>query len=501
MSQTMKFDRFLESKDFLWAGIFMPTFFCFLLPTNNSTQDGWCYAADAKWGLDLFMPHHLFYTAQLFLFSKLLPFYDILLLGKHVNAVYVGATLFIFSKLLSHLNTNTAKVNCLAFFVGVSFAVLRFGTENETYIAPIFYSLVGNYFFLKFIANQKSFLLVLSGFFFAFACLMHQVQFFWWLSILGFLLVNNRSVGLKNVLFFTLPALIVPLAYILVLVFYRNESLTIPNLIHFVFETFYTGTSKAIFDSNGLMRFFVAILRCFIQIHDSIFVVCQYYNWLYFLIAIIFIPLCYFVCRLLRSVKKNYISSVKYFNLYAVLLVMQLAFGLFCFGNSEMMVIIPFLTSILAILAFHFSTSYLFFLSTFVLLWNVGFGLILNNQIIFNSYDYWSKKSQTEKNAVFYLRYSTEIKCVNYYQTGIYESNCIFPSCKNAESTKKIIDSLLNLKVAIYTDYVNVGIIRNTASILSDADCKHFFQYYKAIKVDSSPILGQYETLYKLQLK
>ncbi|MEJ7658681.1 MAG: hypothetical protein WKG07_03175 [Hymenobacter sp.] len=39
------------------------TAICLALPTANATGDAWYYAACARWGQELWQPHHLLYNA------------------------------------------------------------------------------------------------------------------------------------------------------------------------------------------------------------------------------------------------------------------------------------------------------------------------------------------------------------------------------------------------------------------------------------------------------
>jgi hypothetical protein len=501
MNQIMKFDAFFRAKSGVYIAIFISFVISFLFPTANSTQDGWGYAADAKWGIDLFAAHHLFYTAHLYLASKILPFYDILLLGKHLNALYVAGALFFFNRILVLYKNDIIKANLITFFVGSTFAVLRFGTENETYIIPIFYSLIGSYFFVKFDTNRRLYFLFFSGLFLSFACLFHQIQVFWWLLCLVFLLFEFKNYGFKQILVIGLPALIVPFVYVLVLVFYRNESLNLESLIHFVFETFYTGSSKVLFDFNGFIRFLVAIARCFLQIHSTVYLFCQQFKLLYMLVFLLLGLIIFSSWKFLFSLVSIQVTFSRHYRLFLVLLLVQLAFALFSYGNSEMLVSIPFFVGFLLILKFDFSKSYLLFLSISILVWNLIFGLFFNKNMVLSSNEYWAIKAQLNPKAIFYLRNGVESNSIQYYSTGIYKSNCRFPKCVNFDNSKKEIDSLLNSNVEVYTNFIEGAVVKNSASIMYDEDCKLFFGNYLANQIDSVLILGRYERLYKIKIK
>lgn len=495
----MKFKQLLGHR-FAWIFVVsIPTIVCLIFPTNNSTQDGWCYAADAHWVQDLFMPHHLLYTAQLYFFSKLFPFVEIILLGKCINALFVGATLLVLNKSLNFIENNNSKVNALTFFVGSTFAVLRFGTENETYIIPIFYSLVGNLYFFKFNKHQNLFYLFLAGLFLSVACLFHQIQFFWWLGIFIYLAFSFGSKYWQALFIYIISALLVPLLYLLVFVYYKQTPLGVENFIHFVFETFYTGTSSFAFNLQVFLRFFSAVIRCFLQIHSNVLTVIFAYQWVVVIAILLLVTILYFLFWFVKSVKWINTNYKNYFTFYIGLLLAYFLFGFLYHGNSEMMVMIPFLISFLMILKVDFHQQTLFLLSFCLFVWNLLFGLVVNNQLKFNTNEKWAKKAINDPKSIYILRYATEINSYCYYENGKYPKNILLPNCKDYIVTKFKIDSLIDEGYSVYSDCVEKGIIRNSTSIGCDDTYSQLLGNYNTTIVDSAQILNKVERLYKLQ--
>jgi len=198
------------------------TLFYVFYPTNNSSLDAYAYTGDIKYAKNLFLPHHLIYNY--FLYSLLKPFslflnnVNVLLFTKYINAFFQALNLIIFCKILTKLSIPKKEILLYIIIIGFSFSLWRFGTENETYIIPITFSLIGSFYFLNFLKTRYLKYILYSGFFATIACLFHQIHFFWWFGLLIGTTFYTKK--LKYILVYSITALIVPLAYILVLIFY-----------------------------------------------------------------------------------------------------------------------------------------------------------------------------------------------------------------------------------------------------------------------------------------
>ncbi|MDX9847542.1 MAG: hypothetical protein RBT74_11225 [Tenuifilaceae bacterium] len=124
-----------------------------IFPTHNSTVDGYGYACHVKFGEALFQSHHLLYSFLGYLWYNLFAVLgfslDVLSSLIIMNALSASVSLMLLGYILMHLFGNNAKVLSWIFFVGSTWGVMRFATENETYLVPIVFSLAGSLFYLK----------------------------------------------------------------------------------------------------------------------------------------------------------------------------------------------------------------------------------------------------------------------------------------------------------------------------------------------------------------
>ncbi|MEL6131979.1 MAG: hypothetical protein AAFR59_01305, partial [Bacteroidota bacterium] len=214
-----------------------------LFPTQNSTLDAWAYAGDIRHGNELFHPHHLLFSATSRLFYPDEPLtVDVLARQKVIHACLAAACLGILGLMLRQLTVDAKHITGYLLIVGSSFGLMRFATDNEVYLWPIFWSLAGTWAFLSYQASPRRVLLLLSGLFMALACLFHQIHAIWWLTLVIAFFVQNQ----KNTLYYILPALLIPCAYVPVLTEYVGLPLTWDNLLHFTLRDFYRGTAEAI---------------------------------------------------------------------------------------------------------------------------------------------------------------------------------------------------------------------------------------------------------------
>ncbi len=254
--------------------IFVLIFLSYILfPTNNSSLDSYAYAGYVKYNHYLFTPHHLFSNAIIYVLLQ--PFkhfeitIDILAFSKIINSLFQLINLLIFYKILTFLKIKEKSKLLYVLVLAFSFSLWRYGTENETYIIPISLSLLGSFYFLKNIKNSKNSYIILSSLFGALACLFHQIHFFWWSGILfGFYFYRKK---IKTVFLYLLPALIVPISYILVLIFYEKQELTFFSLQRFIFHDFYQGSVTTDFGWKGFLLQAINTIRTYFQIHGNIY--------------------------------------------------------------------------------------------------------------------------------------------------------------------------------------------------------------------------------------
>lgn len=479
---------------FIKTPIFYRFIFCLgvaallMLPTQNSTLDAYAYASQIKYGQDLYLPHHLLYNAFLRFLITISPFSsDVLAFCKVINTLFLILSLGILKAILSGQKIEKSQQCLCLCLVLFSFSSLRYASENENYILPIFFSLLGTYYYFQFSLYRGLKSLFFSGFWLCIACLFHQIHFFWWLGILMGIAIYYRS--FKHLFWFSISSFIVPLAYVLVLVFCTTQPLSLEHFIRFVLHDFYHGTATTKF---GLMNFEMTAISCFrsfLQVHGSVLLLlksCVFY----------FIPLVLsaifgwvFIKNLLTSsVFSTKNTPWKAFDKSIILVaVLHLAFAFYAVGNAEFLVMLPFL--IILVFAKKINSSIFGPLLGLLIIWNLSFGLFPNYY-----YRYYNEQKLAElvlKNprAIFIISDHTLLHLYQY-QTGEFEPKNII-LLKNA-TEKQIVFYLKNGK-KVYTDAINRPIVINRSLLLKTKPNADIFKAFKTKKLEKiSAFYGDY---------
>jgi hypothetical protein len=465
-------------------------------PTNNSTVDAYGYAGHIKYGESLFQSHHLLYSFLGFIgynIFVLLGFSsDVLAFLKVFNALSASISLMLLGYILMLLFNNKAKTLSWIFFAGSTWGVMRFATENETYLFPIMFSLAGSFFFLKFTSNQKVKFLFLSGSFAALACLFHQIHFFWWVALpIGLLL--QRQV--KNAILFTIPALIVPIAYILATFVYYNNPIEPNSLLQFVFRDFYSGHANVATGLTSFMFTAMSLFRTFLQVHGYIFVLIKaqpIYILGFALSLVLFVVTLFFVKTIKFSFK---IKTTAFLIPHIIAFILQFIFAFLSSGNAEFMVMLPFLMALTLPFFLSSETSVVSYIASGMLIWNITLGLIpLNNKILDSSKMVVSKVTGTDQCKTFFVVFNKPlIENIVKYQTKRMPSNVVSGINKvDVKEIKIIIEASLNAGKAVYTDCLSRPNTLSRESILTDTR-NDIFEGYTLVKVDSlETISGKY---------
>ena len=187
----------------------------FLFPSNNLSLDSYGYGYSVKYGVELFSAHHLlynFFNHNIYLVvSSVFSGIDALKLMQATNALFSLLSLLVVRQLIVKQSHNIYRANVWTFFIAASFGVMRFSVEAETYIIPIFFSLISTYFYFEYLKEKKISLLILCSFFISLACLFHQIHIFWGIGFFIGLLFTSK---LKHVFIFSAPTLLVRTTYL-----------------------------------------------------------------------------------------------------------------------------------------------------------------------------------------------------------------------------------------------------------------------------------------------
>lgn len=342
--------------------------------SHNNSLDAWGYAADVKNGQDLFLPHHLLYNALGYCWIKLLQIFtevEVIRALQGMNAIFAFLSLVVLAATLTRLDISVKTVTALIVQVGSSWSVMRFATENEAYIVPIFFSMLGSYFLLTFLQKNRIGLLVTSGLLFAVAALFHQVMFFGWLAVVVSLAVKRNKFW--KAVIFAVPALVVPLTYLLAFVAI-NHNFSISGLVQFTLSDYITGSASISLSAKSLLLFVISVIRTFMQVHGYMWVLLKA-NWFLWSVTV-FVLLLLGKGLLVFIKQKVEFSSNIFLQIAVTALVFHLLFSIFSGGNAEFLVMLPFLVAIIIAFAKQINLQCLWLVAIGLFTWNVAFGLL-----------------------------------------------------------------------------------------------------------------------------
>ncbi len=485
----------------IYSLLFFISLFYYFYPTNNSSLDAYNYAGCIKYGENLFFAHHLFYNA--FLYLVLNPFtylfdIEVLILLKIINSSFVLFSLFLLYKILKNIQINENEIFAIIISLSFSFTLWRYGTENETYIIPISLSLLASLNFQLFQFYKKNKYIFISGFFAAFACLFHQIHFFWWLGLLiGIYLSQNK---IKTLLIYILPALIVPISYILVIKFYNNQSLNHLNFIHFILHDYFAGTAKLQFGWKNIFLTLVSTFRLMFQAHPIIVKLINI-SYLYILPFILLLFLIFYLIFLFLKKKlfiKKTNSSPLFGHIHILIFFFHFLFALYSMGNNEFMIVLPFLFIISFLSFFQIQRKFLITLSLTLFIWNFSYGIFPNKKYSFYESEKLIHFIQHNESELFIVGNQFIINQYYYFTGKDNFKNIIFEG--KIKSFSEFKNTIKN-RSYFYTDLIEKPQLFDRASIVSNKSYTIDFKEFKKEKVITMNGLYGKTILYKVYLK
>lgn len=428
---------------FEWAVVVLLTLLALLLPTRNSTPDAWYYAACVRHGHELLLPHHLLYNVVGWLWRQLLPAsLDTLAALKILNALAFGGCLLVLRSLLRRVGGAGTPVVGWLLLVGSSFGMLRFATENETYILPLLLSLLASRSWWRAATGEtgrRGWLL--AGAWAAAAALLHQIHAFWWLGLLIGLLWARPAGRWRMAALYSLPALLVPVAYAAALPSWQLP-FTLPAFWQFVFYEVYHGHAGAAPSGRTLLLMGVSVVRTFGQLHGSTLALLQ--RWpLLAGVALLCVGLmlmagwqiwCSYrtrlaVRRLQHAVAEHEpaapmntgIPSAGVFSTFRrthlLILLLHLACALWAAGNAEFLVMLPALLALL-LARQPWPGRALLLAGISLLLWNLTFGLLPAHRLRFTNTAPLLTRIEQEPTAFWLLSDPNLVLNQLHYRTG-----------------------------------------------------------------------------------
>ncbi|MDR0763441.1 MAG: hypothetical protein LBF01_02975 [Bacteroidales bacterium] len=394
-----------------------------LFPTTNFTGDALGYAGDIKYGISLFLPHHLLFSPFNYSIACLFNISNTLALTAFVNAVFAGGALvvmrFILRRLLSGdcrtvgensrqnadsdrtdsssgngsgsnsngnsssngsgSGENTRKGDCKKgtvwwlLFIGSCFGFMRYSTLGEVYIIPIFFSLLASALALY---KKPIWLCGLSA---SIAVLFHQMHFFWWIGLAIFIVFSVKTSRERWRALFQYAAisLIAPAVYILVFYFTPNDT---TNIFAYLFHDYvsYEYATFSFFSGKALFLTAISFFRTFFQVHGYIFSLFRY-SPIFILCAAVALFLLITALVSLRKTRINHSHSYRLFgwsHTIIFFLHFLLAAGDAGGGNAELMIMLPFALIIILLSLFKFQRFPVLYFALGIFVWNISFGLI-----------------------------------------------------------------------------------------------------------------------------
>jgi len=362
------------------------TALCLALPTANATGDAWYYAACARWGQELWQPHHLLYNYFGWLWLRLVGASGVagplaLTWLQQLNALAAGASLLALGRLLRQAGTPAAAIAAWLLLVGSCFGMLRFATENETYMQPLMLALLASLAWAQALyaeAGRRSGWLMLAGLLAALACLVHQLMVWWWLGLLLGLRPWRGRPALGAALAYGLPALLVPLAYAL-----AAPGGWVLGTVRFALHDYLTGGARVELGAKDLLLTVINLGRTAAQVHGNLLPLLHRWPLLLGGCALASLALAaYGLLGVRRGLARpgpaapSPARTVR--RTHALIGLLHLGFAVQAAGNAEFMVMLPALAAVAlaggALLPWP--PARIAALGTALLGWNLAFGLV-----------------------------------------------------------------------------------------------------------------------------
>ncbi|NBC24277.1 MAG: hypothetical protein GVX78_01515, partial [Bacteroidetes bacterium] len=424
-----------------------------------------------------------------FYFHQALSIYcdlDILVFMKGLNALFAALSLSIFDRILKVRSVEGRSRVLWLLCVGSSWGIMRFATENETYIIPIFLSLLGSLFLAKFYRKAHFRFLWLAGLFTAFAALVHQIHFFWWFGIFVGLVVKERH--RKIIYTYSVPALSVPLIYILV--YYLDMGEADQSFIEFIFHNYQEGRATFSIDYRNFILTPISFIRTFLQIHGYISsLILQSGLYIMTLMACLIcfsFSLAYFPQVEIKWRK----TSESFVFAHGLVFAFHLFFAFLSHGNAEFMVMLPFLGVLFLSNILKKTRKLLSYLVPGMFIWNMVFGLIpLSKKDMYGDSmvaKFILDKSESTDSSTFILFNRPRVANILEYQGGQISDEDLFyiVDFEDPMTLRSFIHDRLEAGEYVYTDCLERPNALSRAALLTDKQ-SNAFRPFESLGVDS----------------
>lgn len=452
-------------------------------PGNNSfSEDSFAYANNVKYGEELFWPHHLLYSAfnyLLFTLSKqIFPLLDAYRFMQLVNAVFALLCLWIFHKTVRLQSGNRGQANVWTFFVASCFGVMRFAVEVETYIIPVFFSLLSSSYYLKYLQTKRSVNVLFCSLSAAVACLFHQIHLFWGIGLLiGFL----QTKKIRTVLLYALPTLIVLVVYACVMVFYAGIDFSFQHLCAYMLDYYYSDDAEIAIGASNFVLTPISFFRTFFQMHGIIVDILRLIPLFWAVIPIVVMLLVVGLFRLkgIRFQRSGFSTSAFEYT-HLVIFLLQFGFAFFSHGNAEFMVMLPFLIPLFIPVFLTFNWRAVNYFSIAMLVWNGCFSLFPNHYLDYHNDDRLIEIIKENPDKAFILSQRNVIVEKYYYATGSYEDDRLI-HYHRAEDILRLQQE----NRVFYTDVLTKKMPFSRASIMNQSDYSRLSLIKHVVQIDA----------------
>lgn len=471
-------------------------------PSGLSTTDGWYYAASIKYRDEIFHPHHLLYNALGLVFSWLpsKAGFEVISSMKVMNAFFAFLTLIVIQQILYSFKLTDKQIVIITCLAGLSFSVLRYATENETYIVPLFFALLASFNYIKFIIAGRNRYALSAGLWAAISVLFHQIYIFWWLGLLIGVFIEKRK---KPALLYIMISLIAPIVYLIVILTCKGglEWNTITDFILGEFKRY----ARLELTGKGIFLSIVNLIRSFIQVHGYIFNMVKE-NLILLIPGIV--SLFFVVLAFLKLPERRKTNVSKHFSIiHIIIIVLQFIFAMLSSGNAEFMVMIPVLVFILVPLFTLNYEKFLMWILAGMAVWNISYGLIPLNYKSQEPEQFLCDIALSNEKVIIVASDKQLINNMLYYKTGendiksIYESPAVL-ALKGIDL--RILDVVLDTAIrngtGVYTNCLDEVII-SRFSIMEGTKNKEFFRKYETILTKSWTEFTGTKSIYRVKRK
>jgi hypothetical protein len=301
------------------------------------TGDSYGYACEVMKN-DLQSGHHLLHKYVLnFLFEQYshsyfdaepisAAIYNPMVVFIRFNLIVSVLNLFVIWLILEQRKWRLSSIALALFFLSATFSFMKYSFENETYMLPLFFSLLGTFFYEK---KQwvVSFLLL------SIATLFHQTHIFWLLA----LWIHLKIKWPTKILYLILSSSIIITIYYYFSLHYSK------SLLKLVFQDVDNGLVQLVPSLNNITMTAVNFIRVFFQVHGEMFMFWKVFNP--FLSGVAIISLLFTLIGVVLYIGAHNLNFKKsdWSLIYLTAFFFHLSFAAYSVGNIEFMIVLPFL--------------------------------------------------------------------------------------------------------------------------------------------------------------